>query len=1215
MGEKRVVLDEKNRKTKPVKKKKKKSCCCSCLLTFAIVAVVVLAVGVGAGWYFGNEYTKNNLDMSLSECFSVVANLYAPDEKKIVTNGYEEADLNAFYADLKKSLFLNDEADIDVDTIYELIKSGQPQSEQNSRMTDGSAGGEEESGSDVAGGGEESGGADKNAFMEYISALFTKENVDLSRLENYDESKHDEYLLTIKDKGLAAFVDKMLGKILSDGLEFTEPLKEYGIENVGDYISLRQIILSRESREVTVTAENGDMSKEKKDVTMLNLTVQVKVTDAIKPVLDKYGAGAAHFAVKALLPNNLYLTLGLGLDAATDMDIKINRIDDEKKLNSAIKLIDSIMKMTDGEFKGVRQMLDEIVSTNVRPVLNTVTELADLSNVKDGSMKIDAFDTVISFAKINEGAEEADKVTSKELLNTLKNVCTSDYEHAINPDYTFNNQYAAGAGEENYNAVYGTVYKPADISGKKLIDYKDEFLKEIAAKYLINLDPDKVPDSGDEIEFEDFMALFGIGESDKIKDITALIDGSRMEELLGEENADKLKVVINDRMMGAIISETLGSVLGDSELAAYDIRAEQLALRRESINGAGDIRQFMEFGVSVSLSSLTESAGADIGSIISSFLPERIMITAVVDITKGLSDDSYVKTQIRYNDLSAQQTEETLKVIGKLVKSLDMDSVISQLETPLRQTLDSMYETLDTIEFTTSKVLLPDMFTVISDTVFKDDGGNRVVEPDEIKNMLKKLTGSDESGYLTDKLGINKSAENYEKFTEEIRSKYYLNVGELADFNAIFRIVDINNFDADSFDIDKLKTDTRAAQDLAPVITESELAKIFAEAMGESTQLGTIAGIKIGEDANGRYIRLAAQISLESFGESISSLLPVKTVYVVATCYTERKNASGNGYETEITVNLMGDDEKQTLQKMLNHLSGSDALNLDEKADEFGKAVYDSFKVLTDSLGEDGYEFVNGGIKLTDFYSFLAKATSVDTANPEYGVNKEQAIENVKGALQGLYARGENNNENNYSENELITNAAVPFDKTDMENSFESVPSAANGFVGRMADKYFAGYISGQFEEKHANLKELTVIASGYENAQKYYDELSAMGGTVDTDKNYMRLVVEVDFSKISGGSSGVLGAILPEKIFVTLYVDLSTMKAAAPVRINALSKQEQAVLFAMAGISGDGEAIASTVQESLDILKQYESATFKTAEETSHAVGAIETQFDFSNL
>lgn len=1223
MGEKRVVLEEKNRKTKPVRKKKKKSCCCSCLATFAIVTVVVLAVGVGAGWYFGDKYTRENLDMSLSECFSVVANLYAPDEKKIVTNGYTDSDLNGFYSDLKKALFLNDSADVDVDTIYELITDSTPKSFSRAATGEGSGG--EVEGTE----GEE--GEKENVLMKYIAALFTKENVDLTRLKAYDESNHEDYLLTIKDKGLAAFVDKLLGKMLSEGFvsadaspdgsgeqtpDFTQSLKEYGIDNLGDFVSLRQIILSREQRDVTVTDENGDMSKERKEVTMISLTVQIKLADAIKPVLETYNAGAAHFAVKALLPNNLFLTLGMGLDAETEIDIRINRIDNEKKLNSAIKLIDGIMKSADG-FNGVRQTLSELSAKNIRPILDKITEVADLSHVENGALSMDAFESVISFAKINEGAEEGDKVTGKELLTTLKNVCTSEYENAINPEYTFNNQYVGDAGDPNYNAVYGTVYKPADISGKTLVDYKDEFLKEVAAKYLINLDPDGKPNSGDEIDFEDFMALFGIGESNKVGDITALIDASRMEELLGEEDAEKLKIVINDRMMGAIVSETLGSVLGGSEFNSYDIRAEQLALRKESIDGAGDVRQFLELGVSIGLSSFTSAAGGDIGSIVSSFLPERIMITAVVDITRGVSEQARVKTQIRYNDLSAQQTDKTLKVIGKFVESLSIDSVVEQLETPLRQTLDSMYAALDTIEFSTSKVLLPDMFTVISDTVFKDEGGNRVVEPEEIKNMLKKLTGSDENGYLTDKLGISEAAQDYSNFTNEIKDKYYLKVGEFTDFGSIFDIVDINNFDSDRFDIAKMKEDGRKASELAPVISERELAKIFAEAMGESTDLGTIAGIKIGSGANGRYIRLAAEISLDSFGESISSLLPVKKVFVVATCYVDEKNATGDGYRTEITVNLMGEDEKQTLQKMLDHLSGSGALNLGEKADELGKAVYDSFKTLSDSLGEDGYEFTDGGIKLTDFYSFLAKATNIDTANTDYGENKAQVIENMKGAVQGLYERGEGNNPANFAENEIITNAAVAFDKTQIAESFEEMPSAANGFTGRMSDRRFAGYIAGQFAEKNAALKELTVITSGYALAQSYYDELSAMGGVVDTAKNYMRLVVEVDFSKISGGdnSANTIGAMLPAKIYVTLYVDLSDMTAAASIKINSLSTEQQAVLFAMAGMSGDGAAIANTVQESLDILSQYENATFKVAEAASDAVGAIETKFDFTDL
>lgn len=85
MGVKRVVLDEnKNKKTKTPNRKKKKSCCCSCLIGAVVTFAVVLAIGAGVGWYFGDQFTRNNLGMSLGECFSAVGGLYSPNEKKIV---------------------------------------------------------------------------------------------------------------------------------------------------------------------------------------------------------------------------------------------------------------------------------------------------------------------------------------------------------------------------------------------------------------------------------------------------------------------------------------------------------------------------------------------------------------------------------------------------------------------------------------------------------------------------------------------------------------------------------------------------------------------------------------------------------------------------------------------------------------------------------------------------------------------------------------------------------------------------------------------------------------------------------------------------------------------------------------------------------------------------------------------------------------------------
>ena len=58
--------------------------------------------------------------------------------------------------------------------------------------------------------------------------------------------------------------------------------------------------------------------------------------------------------------------------------------------------------------------------------------------------------------------------------------------------------------------------------------------------------------SGDEIDFGDFMAMFGIGSSDKSLELMELIDGKKMDGLL-DKDPNEIKVKINDRMMGAIV--------------------------------------------------------------------------------------------------------------------------------------------------------------------------------------------------------------------------------------------------------------------------------------------------------------------------------------------------------------------------------------------------------------------------------------------------------------------------------------------------------------------------------------------------------------------------------------------------------------------------------------------------------------------------------------
>ena len=1213
MGERRVLLDEKeSRKTRREQgrtdspkndksgkhgKKKKKSCCCSCLITFAVTLAVILIAGAGAGWYLGDRFTRANFDMSLSECFSVIGGLYSPKESKIVTNGYTESDLEAFYGDLKKAVFLNENADISVDTIYELI-GGESSSSAKQTASDT----DEPPVSDDG----ESGDGESDAIMKYIAALFTPENVDLTALKNYDESRHEQYLLNIKDRGLAAFADALLGKILADNADISSMLGQYGIDDISKYVSLKQIIFGKKLADVNVTDENGEIGKEMKEVSTLAFTVKIDLAGAVKPVLEKYGAGAAHFAVKLIIPNDVYITLETGLDAAIETGIRINRIDNEEKADKAFALADGIMNFAGGAGESIKSKLDALVAEKVRPFVEQYIGYADLGSTGEGVLKVDPFETIASIALPPEEGQQP--LTGSDILGTLSGMLTTDYENAIDSDSTHNDQYKAEEGEEGYNPEYKTVYAPARLDKDNLVDYKQAFLNELSEKYLIDLDgEDGISGTDDDIEFSDFMALFGIGTSNKKVELMKLIDGERMKDLLGKDAAD-IVVNVNDRMMGAIISETLTSVLGDFDAAAYGLQVQQVILREK------DGRQFIELGVSASMNGLLSSLeGNPLGSVVSAFVPDKIMLSVNVDVTRGSLENEYVKTEIRYNDSTAEKTQRMLEVIGRVAGALDVDEIAAKIAAPLREMLARMYEMLGGLRLTQSKMILPDVFEIMSDLLFKTDGGDKVVSGGEIRNVLSSLTTSDEQDYLQNTLGIDEAAQNYDSFMAEIKDKYYITANTPVNtFDDIFSVVDFANFDGANFDLQRLKSDGRDASELRPKITDAELAHVFAEKMnGESFGSSAgIKGIKIGRDGDGYFVKLAIELKLtDALGGDMASVIPVRKIYVVALCRldTPLTDSEGNSYyATDITVNEMNGAQLETLNKMIAHLGGG-SLDIAAMEKDLGRIIYDSFETMKSSLGGDGFEFTDGGILITDFYSFLAKATGLDTQNPDFGSNEAEVIANVKAAVQGLY---KGDGANNFDESDIVGNAAVPVDfstSEGIEASFENYSVGADGFEGQMADNRFAGYLYERFADKNAVLKELTIINRGNAKAAGYYEELAAMGVSANSAHDYIRLVVSVDFARLtSAGESNLISAFMPAEMYVTVYIDMSDKTNA--MRINNLSSAAQKVLFAMTKL--DAESMNSVLEDSLDVLGEYESATFVDSE-TAGAVGSIKTKFD----
>ena len=102
MAKKVVVTDDKAK----AGKSKKKKVCLTCFLVFVVVNLVLFAGVFGAGWYFGDVYSRQYLDMPLGDVVGVMNGLYWSNDKKVVKNGFTDEDRQGLYGEIKANMLL-----------------------------------------------------------------------------------------------------------------------------------------------------------------------------------------------------------------------------------------------------------------------------------------------------------------------------------------------------------------------------------------------------------------------------------------------------------------------------------------------------------------------------------------------------------------------------------------------------------------------------------------------------------------------------------------------------------------------------------------------------------------------------------------------------------------------------------------------------------------------------------------------------------------------------------------------------------------------------------------------------------------------------------------------------------------------------------------------------------------------------------------------------
>ena len=1022
--------------------KKKRSCCCSCFLTVFIVGLVILIGGTITGCVFLNKFTEEKFDMSLKETFGVVSSLYWAKDKDIVTNGYDASDSQALENELKKQLFLKESADLDIVAAVReaaaLAGSG-PEAEPDEasplaaavRMAaDGTDGGGETAGPDGTGetpdGGVTDGAGEKNSsdkLLDFLTGLVKKEDVDYDRLKSYTDEAYPEYRLNVGDKALAAFVDAVLEAYAGENAELADTLAQYGLKNLDEAAELRQITFGVENR--TYVTETGGYSSDTKDVAVAYLTLQIKAADILGAaakthISNGFLAGLASFAGKALLPNNIYVTVGLGLSDNIGVLVEVNRIDTEAKLENTYKLIRGITSLTGSEFD-LKGYLDDFAAESVDPILDSVRGAADWSAMGEHTLIVDTYGTL---AGLVSGDGEGEALTGPELLGTVSSLVTSEPYGAVADEHRYDIWY-------EYDGVRYTLAEAPENAVK--VDYALEFMEQLDGKYLIDVferDGEGnfvLDENGNKIvaegrSFSELIDAFGMGGG--ATDLTSLINMNRFAQISGGNVTEEdLRVTLTDKMLGAIVSENLATLGADAVASSgLDMSVVQLAVITRTADGVGT--DWAEISVEIDMNSLFAGLGG-VGSFLGVFLPDSVVVTVSADITLGRADEERQPAAIRYNSMTAEDTAAMLRIMEKFgVSGFDTASLTSMIADPLNEILGNMYaslgieirpsaltaEKLDPANAGSDKyndvsaddgnadVRLPLIYGILEKNVFTtttDTGETDFVAAADIKavmDILYAYGGAEDSAALVEALKSGSAvAENYAALQSELEGKYYLKsassmpANEITDFDTFLNVIDINNFSADRFDMEAFAAAGDTAGNGRPLFSEAELGRLFAEKMADAAGDMDFTVLTVDSIAAAgtepAMLKVLLEIDMSRTMGDFTNLMPADKLYVTMTVRLDddglvTTDSGATGYATEIAVNGMGPDDarQQNLLKMFGMFSAEGLADIDNIAADIGVMLYEQIAALDNTLGGSAVRFTDGGIELPSFRDYLIAA-------------------------------------------------------------------------------------------------------------------------------------------------------------------------------------------------------------------------------------------------
>lgn len=1193
--------------SKPIVRKKKRSKCCTCLIAFAIFCLVIIAAVIGVGWYFGDKYTRQYFDMSLGETFDVLGDLYWTDEDDVVKRPYSKKDANGFYNELKKNVLLKTDTDIDFDgaliSALDKLLGTNMSGKDEDRVNAAPQANSDENGTDGKKDSDDNVVVDM--LVDMLSEVFTKENIDIERLKEYDDLTNDTYKFELKDKQIAALVSIVLDTMLKNAKDIDF------LSGINEYIPLKKVVKLKQVRYV-VQAKTDEQGV-KTAATAAEITVWLGMQDAagsaIKKMLEEEGYGWAGGFVAwlgdVILPENVYLNVTVPLEDGAEPILSFNTMNAAER-KQMYKLMNGVFKNIMNSDMTVDSLLNDFAS-KMKPFLKQAADSIDFTKAAKGSIEIDIIDTLAK--TLNKSTFKNDQIEKKEIMYMLQALLTTTPEarlHELEP-YLYRDWYVDAQGN---NAVY-KYNDSVNVAGKTRVNYSRLFIDEIEEVYSL--------DFGEDAEVSDVLAMLGISIGN---DVQVSVD---TETLLEKIDRQKLNASLNpntpirnlritDRMLASALAGELDKMLADQSDLKIDLNLDAMTFVKDSEHEG---HTFALLAVEIGIDKLFESLGDNkMFGMITGLLPDSILMNIQIDITLSLAGgDQYVPAKLMLNDY--ERTETIIATLKKFMPELDLNGITTKTETTLRKMLGKLDELLG-IELVRSdlaempvisgELVMPDLYTVVVNTMLtvKDENdenyGKPVVNNEQLRRVLYGLNNT--AAFDTEYADGAKIDTDTSTFIADVVDKYYLNDpdGKLTSFNSLTDFLTSGDSQAQfgkkfrvkgtDINVKYLAYDTRTIGQLTPLMTGEQLGAIIDAKKEEMGGMDDIDVLDVGISETSITVTMGVNV-LSLIPSDVQSMMSSEMIYF--TVIVDISTVENGAYPVGFAINSMTGDDVDNLLKIIELLGGS--FDIGSKTAVFGRMLYEQLGGLSNILGGDGFlRFTDDGIELASFYEFLS--TKLGIEKPENKTNAEWA-QVVKNVVQGMFERpkdvsgnyidemyhgADDSLINNYRMSDFVVNAPSA------EDSFDIDASIIMSGGGVWYDKQFNSWIQVALNDNDVTSLQ-TIALVGGDDGQKAIGVRSWVnarmsGSPVSTEDDHIIVSFKLPMGKFSDSgdteqNTDMASGFLPDYICATVALDMvdgtgeyagrKVFECVGTV-VNNLNAEEYDLLVSLMGLSPDTE-------------------------------------------